>query len=195
MLKYELAVIPIFKHHTDKCNLNTKDIRAMELPATQSLITSTSKYLVKVISNVLYSKEAPQDQLQKNESLLLKIKSFFSYICEFAWLTGSELIYTIYLVKKLVNSEKENNRKDKDCIMISENNVGTTLVCAVILAMKILRDATSQKNSWWAKSFEMNLELLNQSELAFFAQLDFNAAMDEQQFIRLHNQILLQSDV
>lgn len=64
--------------------------------------------------------------------------------------------------------------------MISDSNVGTTLVCAVILAMKIIRDVTELKNnSWWAKSFGISLELLNRSELEFYTQLDFNVVMDE----------------
>ncbi|KAA6401152.1 MAG: hypothetical protein EZS28_003320 [Streblomastix strix] len=198
----ELTVAPIMKLYIDNSvrshilQLRPEDISILEQPATQNLIKSSSHFLMKLISNVLYSNETPQDQLQKNESLFLKFQSFFSYVREFAHLSGSELIYTVYLVQKLVKSQIECFNEDKDCIMISDSNVGTTLVCAVILAMKIIRDVTELKNnSWWAKSFGISLELLNRSELEFYTQLDFNVVMDEQQFIRLYHKIESQSEI
>ncbi|KAA6399214.1 MAG: hypothetical protein EZS28_005259 [Streblomastix strix] len=198
----EFTVVPTKQLHIDNQvlshinHLRLDNISSLEMPPKQSLIKSSSYYLMKLLSNVLYQQETSLDQQLKNESLFLKIKSFFSYIYDFAQLSGSELIYTIYLVQKLVNSEIQDFIEDNDCIMIADSNIGTTLICAVILAMKILRDPTEMKsNIWWAKSFGMSLELLNQSEMEFYMQLDFNVSLDEQQFIRLYSQILSYSEV
>ncbi|KAA6399120.1 MAG: hypothetical protein EZS28_005356 [Streblomastix strix] len=70
-------------------------------------------------------------------------------------MTGSELVYAIYLIQKLVESEIQDLDQDKQSAMITESNIGTVLICAVILAMKVLRDVIEKNNSWWAKAFEM----------------------------------------
>ncbi|KAA6363511.1 MAG: hypothetical protein EZS28_040962 [Streblomastix strix] len=73
-------------------------------------------------------------------------------------------------------------------MVINESNLGTVLICAVILALKNLRDAIEYRNCWWAKAFGMSLELLNLSEIAFCTKLGFKVAVDLQQFFQLYQQ-------
>ncbi|KAA6365156.1 MAG: hypothetical protein EZS28_039317 [Streblomastix strix] len=68
-------------------------------------------------------------------------------------------------------------------------NIGTVIICAAILAMKMMQDVVKCKNYWWAKAFGMNLDLLNQNEMAFFIQLDCNVVLERKQFIRVYNLI------
>ncbi|KAA6361103.1 MAG: hypothetical protein EZS28_043370 [Streblomastix strix] len=71
---------------------------------------------------------------------------------------------------------------------MNDMNIGTVLICAGILAMKIMQDVKC-KNYWWAKAFGMNLDLLNQSEMALFIQLDCNVVFERKQFIKEYNLI------
>ncbi|KAA6378832.1 MAG: hypothetical protein EZS28_025644 [Streblomastix strix] len=130
-------------------------------------------------------------QQKKIEILFPKINIFFCYLRQFANLTGSEIIYTTFLDQKLIESEKQDSDSDsdKDRIIINDMNIGTVLICAVILAMKMMQDVVKCTNYWQAKAFGMNLYLLNQSQMIFFIQLDCNVVLERKQFIRVYSLI------
>ncbi|KAA6358940.1 MAG: hypothetical protein EZS28_045533, partial [Streblomastix strix] len=90
---------------------------------------------------------------------------------------------------KLIESEKQDSDEDKDRIIINDMNIGTVLICAGILAMNMMQDVVKSKNNWWTKAFGMNLDLLIQSEITFFIQLDCNVVVERKQFIRLYSLI------
>ncbi|KAA6395094.1 MAG: hypothetical protein EZS28_009378 [Streblomastix strix] len=117
-------------------------------------------------------------------------QSFISQASRYI-VNGSEIIYTTFLDQKLIESEKQDSDEDedKDRIIINDMNIGNVLICAAILVMKMMQDVVKCKNNWWAKAFRMNLDLLNQSEMAFFIQLDCNVVLERKQFIRLYNLI------
>ncbi|KAA6363972.1 MAG: hypothetical protein EZS28_040501 [Streblomastix strix] len=200
VLKPEVTFISVPMNKLEKDSrqhmifLDQQDITALKSPPTQSFIESTSRYIVKFISTALYSQDNLEHQQKKTEMLFLKINNFFCYLRQFANLTGTELVYTTFLAQKLIESEKQDLDEDKDSITVTESNIGTVLICAAILAMKMIQDVVEYKNCWWAKAFGMNLDLLNQSEMAFFNQLNFSIALERKQFIRLYSQIVQTSE-
>ncbi|KAA6360799.1 MAG: hypothetical protein EZS28_043674 [Streblomastix strix] len=124
-------------------------------PPTHSFILQASRQIVKFISTALQSKDNLEHQQKKTEILFSKINNFFCFLHQFANLTGSEIIYTTFLDQKLIESEKQDSDsdEDKDRIIINDMNIGTVLICAAILAMKIMQDVVKCKNYWWAKAF------------------------------------------
>ncbi|KAA6398691.1 MAG: hypothetical protein EZS28_005783 [Streblomastix strix] len=80
-----------------------------------------------------------------------------------------------------MESEEKDFDEHQSSMMISESNLGTVLICAAMLAIKVQRDVIEYKNSWWAKAFQIKLEILNHSELAFCIQLNFRFALSDQQ--------------
>ncbi|KAA6399987.1 MAG: hypothetical protein EZS28_004483 [Streblomastix strix] len=201
VLKPEITFVPMPMIKIEKRTrydiifLGQEDISALKSPATLSFIESTSRYIVKFISSILYSQDnLEHQQKKKTELLFLKIKNFFCYLRQFASITGSELVYTTFLVQKLIESENQDFCEDKNIITITDKNMGTVLICAVILAMKMIQDVVEYKNCWFAKAFGMNLDLLNLSEIAFFNQLNFSIALERKQFIRLYSQIIQTSE-
>ncbi|KAA6353672.1 MAG: hypothetical protein EZS28_050801 [Streblomastix strix] len=175
--------------------LDREDANCLKHAATQSFINSSSRYIAKFLSSVIFQNEDPDNFEKLKESLFLKIMSFFSYIRQYGKLSGSELIYTTFLVQKFVESEIEQFNTSKRSIIISDGTVGTILVCAMVLAMKILRDVVEYNNKCWSQAFGMSIELLNQSEITFYVQLGFDVALPESQFIRLFQKIKSYTDV
>ncbi|KAA6392866.1 MAG: hypothetical protein EZS28_011610 [Streblomastix strix] len=124
-------------------------------PPTQSFISQASRYIVKFISTALYSQNNLEHQQKKTEILFPKFNNFFCYLRQFANLIGSEIICTTILDQKLIESEKQDSDSDsdKDRTIINDMNIGTVIICAAILAMKMMQDVVKCKNYWWAKAF------------------------------------------
>lgn len=99
------------------------------------------------------------------------IKNFFYYLRKYVKLSVSELICVDDLLCRLLFVDADNVRLGKQTI-VCENNLGTLLVCSVILVMKMNRD-TILNNSWWANKFKIPLNILNDSEILFFKKIDF----------------------
>ncbi|KAA6369736.1 MAG: hypothetical protein EZS28_034738 [Streblomastix strix] len=194
-LKPEIAFISVLMNKTEIVNRQNivypdqEDTIALMNPQTQSFISQASRYIVKFISTALYSQNNLENQQKRTEIIFPKINNFFCYLRQFANLTQSEIIYTTFLVQKLIESEKQDSDDDKDRIIINDMNIGTVLICAAILAMKMMQDVVKYKNYWWAKAFGMNLDLLNQSEMIFFIELDCNVVLERKQFIRVYSLI------
>jgi len=113
-----------------------------------------------------------------------KIRHFFQFTRQYTHLTTGETLHSIYLVDQLIQTEAKRANASRPSI-ISESNLGTLLLVAVVLATKLNRD-TPYRNSWWAKVFGIPLSVLNQSEIVFLKKVRYSLGMSENAYWKLY---------
>lgn len=113
--------------------------------------------------------------------LHMKIVHFFKVIQGMSFLITTELIHVFHLIDILIDSDIIAIR-DGWTGVVSETNLGTLLLCGVILSLKYNRDIAF-KNSWWSKAIGIPLAVINQSELVFLQRVNFSLSMSEERFL------------
>ena len=119
---------------------------------------------------------------------LTKIVHFLVYIRYSTQLTIGELLHIDCLLSRLLSVEVK-NKTEYHQTMVSIANLGTLLVCASIIALKMNRDH-SIKNTWWATVFSVNLETLNQSEAVYLQNINFNCYMSCEHYRKLQTLLI-----
>ena len=110
-----------------------------------------------------------------------KISKFFNFITRtYAVRDINIFIFSIMLLKKAMNNE--NFKKAFPRIENIESIMGTLLVVSLILAQKFYNDVPI-RNSWWAKTFGIPLEVLNVSEITFLRWLNYSLETSEEDTI------------
>lgn len=185
-----------FTHPIALPDLTPQAIKVSESTATTPQIKTATNLICYYISSQLphlfvalpgSSSAAPQVGFtEKGLEMYKRIRHFFQFAQERAYLTGGEIVYSVALIEKLVRIELETKarwKQDHDqtasktaagetvpTSIISDTSLGTLLLLSVMLANKWLRDVPV-RNSWWAKAFGVPLPVVNQSELILMQRL------------------------
>ncbi|KAH7824238.1 uncharacterized protein MONOS_161 [Monocercomonoides exilis] len=109
-----------------------------------------------------------------------KTKHMFHFVGHYAPITIGEIIHSIFLFYQLILIE-EDNKSNLSSTIVTEDNLGTLLMCGMMISVKMDRDVPF-RNSWWAKLFRIGLEVVNQSELVFLEKIHFQTLMEERDF-------------
>ncbi|KAA6356426.1 MAG: hypothetical protein EZS28_048047, partial [Streblomastix strix] len=119
-----------------------------------------------------------------------KIQGFLVFTRSYTMFTGTELVYCVWLVLRLTHADRKRIQMGHKQ-QITEENIGTILVCAVELSLKMLRDRVC-RNSWWSNAFGMDMKTLNASEIVFLKRLDFSLNLDEVSFWTIYDLLFSQ---
>ncbi|KAH7825859.1 uncharacterized protein MONOS_10368 [Monocercomonoides exilis] len=121
-------------------------------------------------------------------SMIYKVKNFIFSIRNVVGLLYSETIHLAALVQDLLRTEQI-SRKDGWTGVVSNESLGTLLLCAMIVTFKVDRDHVV-KNSWWAKAMGIPTEVVTQSERIFLNRIDYRVHLTSQHFLEVWDDIL-----
>lgn len=190
----EMAPPTFVSYRQTMPGLTPHAIKVSESIATTSQIKTATNLICYYISSqlphlfrALGDSSSPVPQVgftDKGLEMYKRIRHFFQFAQERAYLTGGEIVYSVALIEKLVRIELENKARWKQqeasrtvagepvpTSIISDTSLGTLLLLSVMLANKWLRDVPV-RNSWWAKAFGVPLPVVNQSELILMQRLN-----------------------
>ncbi|KAA6374476.1 MAG: hypothetical protein EZS28_029998 [Streblomastix strix] len=108
---------------------------------------------------------------------------FFQFIRHHARLTLGEMLSAIHVLVTVLRKCQEKNDNT-----LGVDNIGTALVCIFIVSLKFLRDIQNH-NPWWAETFKMNLETINESEIIILQLMDWKLWTSDKNFIHFYSRV------
>ncbi|KAK2962760.1 hypothetical protein BLNAU_2193 [Blattamonas nauphoetae] len=115
------------------------------------------------------------------ETLAEDFRVFFTYLDSTIKFQVAEIVYTCIYLMDLISNESGQITP----LVLKPRSLGTALLISSMLAVKMLRDRCGN-NSWWAESFEVDLELVNRSERAFLMALNYRVYPDLERYTQTH---------
>ena len=106
-----------------------------------------------------------------------ELLQFLQFVRKVTDLNTHEAAHVLYLVDLLIQSDKVHARLNKECA-ISEHNIGTVLLCSVIVSLKFNCD-NAPRNSWYSKVFKVPLSVVNASEVIFLQRIHYSLNMSQ----------------
>ncbi|KAH7826671.1 uncharacterized protein MONOS_14863 [Monocercomonoides exilis] len=146
-----------------------------------------------VLSQPLPS-EYPNEKLFQEASYLRfaqlyrKINHFFQAVRTAAYLNVAELVHVVYLIDLLIQSERM-SRREKWTGVITEANLGTLLLIAVMTSVKMNRD-TPYRNGWWSAAIGIPISIINQSEIVFLQRIHYTLVLEYKQYMKIVTELL-----
>jgi hypothetical protein len=176
----------------------SQDLSALQVnDSTIDVSTNTICYLLSGVLPHLFASPIKNDAAtsapppafsEAGIAMHQKIRHFFQFTRQYTGLTTGETLHSIYLIDKLIQAEADQSHTGRPSI-ISESNLGTLLLVAVVLATKLSRDIP-YRNSWWAKVFGIPLSILNQSEIVFLKKARYSLGMNADAYWNLYFTLL-----
>jgi hypothetical protein len=119
----------------------------------------------------------------KARELEPKIRAFFEYVSRVTEATVGELVHSGVLVERFVEAAGRvtGNEGSMSGGLVSEESMGTVLLCGVSVTMKVMRDI-SYRNGWWSKAFGIALSNVNKSECVFLHELQHVVVVPVEEF-------------
>lgn len=114
------------------------------------------------------------------ENMVSNISHFYRFIIQYSEVTTTEVLQSFVLLTRLLLEENKHIRTGGKGI-VSDANLGTILLCSLMISIKILRDIP-YKNSWWAKVLGISLQILNQSEYVFLDRIGYRCLLQHEEF-------------
>lgn len=109
-----------------------------------------------------------------------RILRFFMLARDRARLEVGEVVYSLIILTRLVQVEQERVQQGRRRLVV-ESNMGTLLLCAVMLANKWNRDVPCSCG-WWAAVFGVPVSCVNRSELAFLETLHYSLYVSREEY-------------
>jgi hypothetical protein len=125
---------------------------------------------------------------KKGKQVLTVVRAFFDTLKRNAKTTFTEMIHIFFLLSKYMAKE-EKDCKDGKSRTISESNLGSLLLCGVIIGLKMDRDIPF-KNDWFVKEFKVKINDLNESELSFLKKIEFKCVFPQESYFKFENYFL-----
>ena len=139
----------------------------------------------KISTNLSTQSNEPPTSEHSDNNLLPKVYHFFRVTSNIACLILSEMIFAVNLVERLIKRDLDS--KDHGYVgVVNESNLGTLLLCSIILSVKMNRD-TPFTNRWWTRAIGIPVSVINQSELVFLDRLNYTVWMDPAKYIELYS--------
>ncbi|KAA6392491.1 MAG: hypothetical protein EZS28_011984 [Streblomastix strix] len=108
---------------------------------------------------------------------------FLQFVRHHARLTLGEMLSAVHVLETLLRKCREKNDKT-----LGVDNLGTALVCIFIVSLKFLRDIRF-RNPWWAQTFKMDLQTINESEIVILKLMDWKLWTSDKSFIHFYTRI------
>ncbi|KAK2955341.1 hypothetical protein BLNAU_9734 [Blattamonas nauphoetae] len=143
-------------------------------------LSRIARLLASELNTLFESQSSKQNpEVSQPDSRKTSAESIFSFLVNcatIAQLTEAELLYTTCLVEMLITAQLNSDSPSTDLII--RNNLGTLLLCSVIITTKMLRDSP-YTNKEWARHFGVPLADLNKSERIFLSRHNFQVSVPE----------------
>lgn len=117
-----------------------------------------------------------------------RIAQFLKVVRDSTKLLASEAAHVLYLVDLLMESDKVHARLNQECV-IDERNLGTLLLCAVILSLKFNRDSICT-NGWWSKAVGVPISIINYSEIVFLQRIHYSIQMSPEIYANIIKELM-----
>lgn len=118
---------------------------------------------------------------RKGEDIYKKIIQFYQLIKTYAQITKAELFASIIFLERLIEREKSNTTKPDDIVIVTESNLGTILLCSLMVSIKCHRDYILS-NVWWSNLLNIPLYSINISEVVFLNSLNYSLFITSEEF-------------
>ncbi|KAA6354756.1 MAG: hypothetical protein EZS28_049717 [Streblomastix strix] len=141
------------------------------------------------------TKNPDQDSQQiaaDHEKLTHKVYKFLAFVRGYTHISASELTHTIYLIWWMIEHDMKIEADKPGGGIVAVSNMGTILLCAVVISMKMLRDAP-YRNTWWAKAFGLGIDVLNDSEQVFLERISYEPFLCEELYWKIFDTLYEQS--
>ncbi|KAA6310203.1 MAG: hypothetical protein EZS28_056352, partial [Streblomastix strix] len=129
----------------------------------------------------------------KSRELEPKIHAFFDYVCKVTDASVGEIIHSARLVERFVEaalkSESIDGQIEPNTGLVSEESMGTVLLCGVSVTMKVMRDV-SYRNGWWGRAFGIPTSNVNKSEIVFLRELQHIVVVSVEDFWDCYERII-----
>lgn len=156
--------------------------RVSKALATEDAIKNISKFVSSRLSLTIGSlNPTDQERVALVNMLYPKIVHFFKIASHCACLILSELIHAVHLIDRLIDSDLENRKLGKSTL-IRESNLGTLLLCGIIISIKYNRDIPFT-NLWWASNIGVAVGVINKSELVFLDNIHYDVSLHENRYM------------
>jgi hypothetical protein len=115
------------------------------------------------------------------------VKNFLLFAYTHAKLTVSEMIHLLFLIELYV--KKESLTLSETHSSISKANLGSVLLCSLIVSLKMDRDVPFN-NKWFGRMFAVPLDILEESEICFLKRIQFHCNLDEEKMLHFCHRYL-----
>lgn len=140
----------------------------------EKILLRITQYCVSRLVSVL-----PALSLTDTQQLFTKVTYFFKVSSHYACLILSELIHSVHLIDRLICRDAQT--QDHKQRIIRHSNIGTLLLCSIIIAVKYVRDIPFT-NSWWSENICVPLSIVTESEFVFLKHIQFNVSFSESRY-------------
>ncbi|KAH7822749.1 uncharacterized protein MONOS_14899 [Monocercomonoides exilis] len=166
------------------------------LLADDSCIESVSAAITLLISipipsAVMNNKGQDPEFTEVGKEMNRKVQQFYKFIRQYSSITNGEVIYSYVLLSRLIDQEIREMQEEKTPL-VSEANLGTVFLCALMLAVKNARDSP-YRNAWWARLFGVPIDILDQSEVIFLEKIGFHCYISAKDYTDLADKFLKDS--
>ena len=134
------------------------------------------------------SPSSSNQHLSPTEKLCHKIMKFFTFVRDLVKITTAEFAHSLNLICSFIQNDSENSSPTKPSV-INHSTLGTLFLCGIIISLKMNRDHCL-KNSFWAHTLNIPLQVLNASEIAFLEKIQFSLFLDEHGYSELFSSIM-----
>ena len=139
-------------------------------------LTRISRYTTHRILVALGHNQCADDP----QVLFITITHSFKCCCYSACLILSELLHSVHLIDRMIENDIHSTTRQEGTV-VRQSNVGTLLLCSVMLSIKYNRDIPFT-NSWWSKTIGVPLGVLAESELVFLKSIHFDLSFTQNQY-------------
>lgn len=166
---------------------------------SQRFVDAISGYLYKYFSKAIPQFTGPEIQQ--------RIGHFFFFVCGRTPMSRGQILHAVILITRLIDSELEDletrrrstsepapepfHRIDEPFEpIVTEANLGTLLLCALDISGKVNEDVPFN-NKYWASLLQIDVRIVNSSELVFLQRLRFNTGFDAEEIFNLATELNL----
>ncbi|KAA6361980.1 MAG: hypothetical protein EZS28_042493, partial [Streblomastix strix] len=132
---------------------------------------------ITVLSNFLTNMVQAEVEGSTNFVSIENVKIFLEFVRFHARLSLGEVLTALRTLEILLFKSKEKNN-----VVVTGSSLGTALVCVCMIILKYLRDQPYM-NSWWAKTFGMDLQTLTESEVVILQLIDWELGMSDNSYL------------
>ncbi|KAA6386123.1 MAG: hypothetical protein EZS28_018350 [Streblomastix strix] len=87
-----------------------------------------------------------------------------------------ESVVACLLLMKFISKQRAKSKH-----ALTKKNIGTILVCLIIITLKLCRDRV-YKNIFFTKTFGLNIQILNESEVSFLRMIDYECNIQKGEY-------------
>ena len=148
--------------------------------------TYPSQRFLDTISSYIYSQFSTYLNNLSTSDVQKRTAHFFYFVCGRTPMSRGTILHATILLSRLISFEREastDNTNVREPI-VTEANIGTLLLCALIIAGKINEDRPFN-NKYWSNLLNIHINIVNSSEAVFLERIHYEVTFDSDRVIHL----------